>query len=138
MTECSEKPRLAVLVSGGGTNLQALMDHAARGNLSGEIVVVASDRSDARGLERARENGIPAHVVEYKAHMQCEIEDPLAVPLPIDLRELDRTQKILRDPDAAKRLLRLCRLVAAGEGNDRHSRPVTGRITFASRDTCGF
>ncbi|MCE5242009.1 MAG: phosphoribosylglycinamide formyltransferase [Syntrophobacteraceae bacterium] len=109
----NRKLRLAVLVSGGGTNLQALMDHAARGDLEGEIVVVAGDRPDAYGLIRARENGIAAHVVDYKAHMRCEMGDPLAVPLPVDLRKLDGIQKIVRDPDTEKRLRRLCRLVAA-------------------------
>ena len=51
--------RLAVLVSGSGTNLQALLDAAAAGELGGDIVVVGSDRRDAYGLERARSAGIP-------------------------------------------------------------------------------
>jgi phosphoribosylglycinamide formyltransferase 1 len=56
--------RLAVLVSGSGTNLQALLDAiAADPGFGGEVVVVASDRPDAGGLARARAAGI-ATVVE--------------------------------------------------------------------------
>ena len=53
--------RIAVLVSGGGTNLQALID--ARETLRGEIVCVLSSAEDAYALERARLAGIPAEAV---------------------------------------------------------------------------
>lgn len=57
------KTRIAVLVSGGGTNLQALIDARSRGELAhGEIVRVISSRDDAYALERARLAGIPAAV----------------------------------------------------------------------------
>lgn len=57
--------RLAVLVSGSGTNLQALLDAiAADPGFGGEVVVVGSDRAGAQGLERAREAGIPTVAVE--------------------------------------------------------------------------
>ena len=58
--------RIAVLVSGEGTNLQALIDRAAAGELSGEICGVLSDRRAARGLERARAAGIAAANVYVK------------------------------------------------------------------------
>lgn len=54
------RARLVVLVSGGGTNLQALMD--ARGD-SFDVVGVIADRSDAGGLTRAESAGIPVRVV---------------------------------------------------------------------------
>lgn len=59
---------IAVLVSGGGTNLQALMDAAAGAGYAAEIVVVISDRPGVRGLERAEAVGIPAVVVDWDAH----------------------------------------------------------------------
>ena len=74
-----------MLISGGGTNLQALLDRQAAGQLAAEIVVVASDRADAYGLVRAEKAGIPTHVVDYKAHLQREIADPLELELPVDL-----------------------------------------------------
>jgi phosphoribosylglycinamide formyltransferase-1 len=52
--------RLAVLISGEGTNLQALIDAARAGLLGTEIAVVISNRSAARGLDRARSAGIAA------------------------------------------------------------------------------
>lgn len=56
--------RIAVLVSGGGTNLQALIDAQKRGFLkSGKIVLVISNNPSAYALERAQEAGIPSLVI---------------------------------------------------------------------------
>ena len=52
--------RVGVLVSGRGSNLQALVDAARRGDLGGEVAVVVSNVEAAPALERAREAGIPA------------------------------------------------------------------------------
>jgi phosphoribosylglycinamide formyltransferase-1 len=52
--------RLGVLISGTGTNLQALIDAARGGALGGEIVAVVSNVESAPGLDRARRAGIPA------------------------------------------------------------------------------
>ena len=61
------KIRIAVLVSGGGTNLQALMDAQKRGEIPhGEIALVLSNTEDAYALTRARKAGIPATVVTKK------------------------------------------------------------------------
>ena len=58
------KARIAVLVSGGGTNLQALIDAQNAGIIaSGEICVVISNNSGAYALERAAKAGIPGEVV---------------------------------------------------------------------------
>ena len=60
------KVRIAVLISGGGTNLQALLD--ARGSVlnSGEIALVVSSSADAYGLVRAQNAGIPTEVIQKK------------------------------------------------------------------------
>ncbi|WP_294514357.1 phosphoribosylglycinamide formyltransferase [uncultured Intestinimonas sp.] len=59
--------RIAVLVSGGGTNLQALIDAQQAGKLQGgEIVAVLSSRAGAYALERAAKAGIPGYVVPRK------------------------------------------------------------------------
>lgn len=56
-----ERPlRLGVLVSGSGTNLQAVLDAAAAGRLDAEVAVVISDSASAFALERARRAGVPA------------------------------------------------------------------------------
>lgn len=60
----TEKTRIAVLVSGGGTNLQALIDAQNSGIIkSGEIVLVISNKKDAYALTRAANAGIKAEVV---------------------------------------------------------------------------
>ena len=58
------KARIAVLVSGGGTNLQALIDAQAAGKIpGGEIALVVSNRKAAYGLERAKNAGIKSCVL---------------------------------------------------------------------------
>lgn len=56
---------IVVLISGNGTNLQAIIDAASRGELPAEIRAVISNRPQAFGLERARRAGIPALVVDH-------------------------------------------------------------------------
>jgi phosphoribosylglycinamide formyltransferase 1 len=67
-----ERPaRLVVLVSGSGTNLQALLDAIAAEGASGfgaEVVAVGADRAGIAGLERAERAGIPAFVCRVKDH----------------------------------------------------------------------
>ncbi len=59
---------IAVLVSGGGTNLQAILDAQANGILkNGAVAVVISSRADAYALERAKKAGVPGVAVERKA-----------------------------------------------------------------------
>lgn len=68
------KIRIAVLVSGGGTNLQALLDAQTRGALpSGEIALVVSNVKDAYALERAKKAGIPAGTLLKKEFGSQEV-----------------------------------------------------------------
>lgn len=60
--------RLAVLLSGGGTSLQNILDRSAAGRLDATVAVVVSSRADAFGLERARRAAVPAVVVARKSH----------------------------------------------------------------------
>ena len=54
---------LAVLISGTGSNLQAIIDSSARGDIAAAICCVISSEAGAYGLERARRAGIPTHVL---------------------------------------------------------------------------
>ena len=66
---------IAVLVSGGGTNLQAIIDYAGEGKLeSGKLVKVISSKAGVYALERASEAEIPSAVVERKGKSQSEFE----------------------------------------------------------------
>ncbi|WP_408890818.1 phosphoribosylglycinamide formyltransferase [Myxococcus faecalis] len=60
--------RLGVLVSGGGSNLQALLDACTREDFPAEVACVVSNVPTAHALERARAAGVPAVVVDHKAH----------------------------------------------------------------------
>lgn len=59
-------PSLGVLISGRGSNLQALIDAVDAGRLDATIRVVASNRTDAPGLERARRAGIETFVIDHR------------------------------------------------------------------------
>ena len=72
------KARIAVLVSGGGTNLQALIDAEKAGILkSGSIVLVVSGKEGAYALKRAEENGIKTVTIPKKGIHQEEFEQKL-------------------------------------------------------------
>lgn len=58
--------RIGVLISGRGSNLQALIDAIADGRLNATIAVVVSNRADAAGLSKAREAGIPAVFLDHR------------------------------------------------------------------------
>ena len=63
-----KQANIAVLVSGGGTNLQAILDAQEKGILrSGRVVLVVSDRAGAYALERARKAGVPGVEINKKA-----------------------------------------------------------------------
>ena len=84
------KTRIAVLVSGGGTNLQALLQAEAAGQLPhGEIVLVVSNNPEAYALERAKQAGVPAAVVSIKeCGSQAAFEAQLQAILELDGVEL--------------------------------------------------
>lgn len=113
MTDGRRRLRLGVLVSGGGTNLQALIDRSRAGELAAEVVVVASDNESAYGLARARSASIPAHVVDYGLMLKREPSADEISRLDVDLSEIERRQKILKSLDADERRKRLTRLVLA-------------------------
>ncbi len=69
------KPRLAVLISGNGSNLQAVIDSCDSGDLPAEVVVVVSNKASAYGLERAVKAGIPTLVKEWKKGQDREEYD---------------------------------------------------------------
>ena len=70
------KKRIAVFVSGGGTNLQALIDACRSGVIdNGEIVCVLSSRDDAYALKRAEKAGIPTVTVARKSYETSKLYD---------------------------------------------------------------
>ena len=70
--------RIGVLVSGRGSNLQALIDAARRGELGGEVAVVVSNVEGALALQRAREAGIPAVVRDHRGKKREDFDAEVA------------------------------------------------------------
>ena len=62
----TNKLRLGVLISGRGSNLQALIDACAKSDFPAEIVMVISNKGDAQGLDRARSADIPTCIVDHR------------------------------------------------------------------------
>ena len=85
--------KIAVLVSGGGTNLQALIDAQQRGELGGgEITAVISSKEGAYALERARKAGIPGYVLPRK---NFDSNRAMTLALVEKLKVLDTTLVVL-------------------------------------------
>ncbi|NLJ32119.1 MAG: phosphoribosylglycinamide formyltransferase [Clostridiales bacterium] len=74
--------KIAVLVSGGGTNLQALIDAQAAGKIgNGELALVVSSRADAYALQRAKAAGIPVEVLVRRSFSTQEQYDEALISL---------------------------------------------------------
>lgn len=69
------KKRVAVLISGGGSNLQALIDAASAADYPAEIVLVLSNQPDAYGIKRAETAGIATSVISHKDFIKREAFD---------------------------------------------------------------
>lgn len=92
---------LVVLISGGGSNLQAIIDAIKNNELNAEIKAVISNQARAFGLERAQKAGIETHVVDHKQYPDRESFDQAMMqiidPLKPDLVILAGFMRILSD-----------------------------------------
>ncbi len=79
-----KKIRIGALISGGGTNLQAIIDSCESGKIDGKMVFVGSDNKNARGLERCARHGIPTFVVDYAEIIKNFKDAPEKVTPPDD------------------------------------------------------
>ena len=79
-----KKLNVGVLISGGGSNLQAIIDACEGGSLHANIVFVGSDNASAAGLRRAAKHGIPSFVVDYGVILGQAKTDPACVQYPKD------------------------------------------------------
>ncbi len=70
-----EKPRIVVLISGSGTNLQAIIDSVISGDIDADISAVISNRPDVRGLQRASQHGIATHTLNHQEYDSREAFD---------------------------------------------------------------
>jgi phosphoribosylglycinamide formyltransferase-1 len=72
---------IAVLISGGGTNLQAIIDAIEAKRLDATIKLVLSNKGDAYGLSRARNHGVPTELLDHKSYPSRETYDQAMIDL---------------------------------------------------------
>ena len=75
----NRKVPIGVLLSGGGTNLQAIIDAIEQDRLDADIRTVVSNRETAYGITRARNHGIPTTVVDHRGHASRDAYDQVLV-----------------------------------------------------------
>ena len=95
------KIRIGALISGSGTNLQAIIEACDDGKIEGRMVFVGSDDPEASGLQRAREKNIPAFVMDYKSIIREFRREPAKAVLPddFDFKEIFAKQALFSDQD---------------------------------------
>ena len=99
--------RIGALISGRGTNLQAIIDSCESGKINGQLVFVGSDDPETSGLQRAWEKNIPTFSVDYKSIVRAFKEEPSQAVLPadFDFKEIHAKQNFfsnLDDPSKGK------------------------------------
>ena len=105
-----KKIRIGALISGGGTNLQAIMDACTSDRLPAEMAFVGSDRADAKGLKRAENLGLHTFAVDYAGIIRRYNLNPRNETLPDDFNLSDTLAKQRlfdagKEPEKIKRFL---------------------------------
>jgi phosphoribosylglycinamide formyltransferase-1 len=92
----ADKIKIGVLISGSGTNLQAILDASDEERLYGDVVFIGSDNPDASGTARGHKHGIPAFVVDYSEIIRAYRSESAHINLPFDfnLEELREKQTL--------------------------------------------
>ncbi len=123
------KIRIGALISGGGTNLQAIIDGCENGAIDGSMVFVGTDNPDAKGLARAEKHGIPAFVVDYRSIIRDFRADPAGATVPpdFDLDEITRKQSLIpadADPERMATFLKTRAIAEARLLAEMAERPI--------------
>ncbi len=102
----SKRIRIGALISGGGTNLQAIIDGCETGQIDGNMVFVGSDNPKAEGIKRAIKHRIPAFSVDYATILQNFKTAPENISLPrdFDLTDLLAKQSIFSENSAPEKI----------------------------------
>lgn len=96
----ANKIRVGALISGGGSNLQAIIDACESDQIDARVAFVGSDNPEADGLKRARKHGIPTFTVDYQAIIKETRGKPLEnlVPEDFDLDTVLARQQLIVGP----------------------------------------
>ncbi len=94
----AQKIKVGALISGGGTNLQAIIDACAADDIDAEIVFTGSDVPGVKGLERAQKANIETFVVDYGKIIQSLKSDGITdkeLPADFDIEEIKQKQQLV-------------------------------------------
>ena len=131
--------RVGVLISGSGTNLQALIDDCARADSPAEIALVVSNRADAFGLSRAAQAGLPHRAIDHRGYdTRAAFEEALSEALDasgVELICLAGFMRVLTAEFVERWRDRLINihpsLLPAFKGLDTHARAIEAGVRIA-------
>ena len=109
----AEKLRVGALISGGGTNLQAIIDACEAGQINAEVVFVGSDQPNVKGLDRAKNHGIPSFVMDYGPILKNP--DGHEIPGDLDLDDVVSKQHLFSQDQSPERARAYCSTRAIAE-----------------------
>lgn len=98
--------RTGALISGGGTNLQAIINACDKKNIDAKIVFTGSDNPDAKGLERAQKAGIDTFLVDYRSIIKQLKNNPDSIVLPddFDMEEIKAKQGLIPEESGPEKI----------------------------------
>jgi len=112
-----KKLKIGALISGGGTNLQAIIDACSTGSIDATLLFTGSDTPGAKGLDRARRAGIDTFVVDYGEIIRKLKKEPgtLALPEDFDLEAVRSRQTLFPAPADSEKIRMFLRSRAIAE-----------------------
>ena len=119
----AEPIRIGALISGTGSNLDAIMTACADGKINGKVVFAGADTPAAAGLKKAADRSIPTFVVDYAGIIRRYRQDPktLRVPDDFDFDDISRKQHLIGADSEKQRIFLHTRAIAEAELLDRMS-----------------
>jgi phosphoribosylglycinamide formyltransferase-1 len=109
--------RIGALISGGGSNLRAIIDACEAKRIDGRVVFVGSDNPKAQGLKRAKQHGIATFAVDYKAMLERAERQPSGdlIPEDFDLKKVLAAQCLMPAASDREKRARYFRMRAIAE-----------------------
>lgn len=101
-----KKIRIGVMISGSGTNMEAIVKACEKGTINGNVVFVGSDNPTAAGLKKAEKKGIPTFVVDYAEIIRNfkKSPDEYFFPHDFDLEDIKIKQSVVKKKTSAKKV----------------------------------
>lgn len=112
-----KKIKIGVLISGGGSNLQAIIDGCEKKEIDGQICFVGSDNPGAKGLQRAQKHNIPVFVVDYPSIIRNYNQNAgnPSIPMDFDPAEIFAKQNLFSSQTPQDKIQRFFEIRAIAE-----------------------